>query len=171
MEWRDVNSPLKTNLKMQLSAGKVICTVFWDRNGVMLWDFMGPGETIISDHYIKTLSERVAWTSRLRPEEKTTFLLQLSVTGPQFEDHRTHCQPWLKVLAHELHSLDLVPAVFHLFGPMKNGLRGQHGLHGLWTSESPPLVQVVTNKAYRLFLIAGENAMVMVMTMLKSGVW
>ena len=56
MEWRHVNYPSKKKFKMLLSVCKVMCTVFWDRKGVILLDFLEPGQTIISDRYIPTLS-------------------------------------------------------------------------------------------------------------------
>jgi len=31
-----------------------MCTVFWDRKGVVLLDFLEPGQTSKSDRYIKT---------------------------------------------------------------------------------------------------------------------
>jgi hypothetical protein len=34
------------------SAGKVMFTVFWDRKGVILLDFLERGQTINSDRYI-----------------------------------------------------------------------------------------------------------------------
>jgi len=57
MEWRHVNSPPKKKFKMLPSAGKVMCTVFWDGNGVSLLDFLEPGQTINSDGYIATLTK------------------------------------------------------------------------------------------------------------------
>jgi len=41
MKWRHVESPSKKKFKMLLSVGKVMCTVFWDRKGVILLDFLG----------------------------------------------------------------------------------------------------------------------------------
>jgi len=38
------------------SAAKAVCTVFWDRRGVTLLDFLELGQTINSDHYITMLS-------------------------------------------------------------------------------------------------------------------
>ena len=58
------------------SVGKVMCTVFWDRKGVILLDFLEPGHTINSDCYITTLTKLKARISRDRPEKQTTFLLQ-----------------------------------------------------------------------------------------------
>ena len=55
MEWRHPTSPRSKKLKSQQSAGKVMVTVFWDRFGVILVDFMSKGATINSDVYIDTL--------------------------------------------------------------------------------------------------------------------
>jgi hypothetical protein len=76
MEWRHANSPSKKKLKKQPSAVKVMCTVIWDWKGVILLDFVEPGKTIDSDCYIMTLIKLKAHVSRIRPEKKTTFLLQ-----------------------------------------------------------------------------------------------
>jgi len=58
------------------SVGKVMCTVFWDRKGVILLDFLEPGQTNNSDRYVTTLTKLKARISRVRQEKKTSFLLQ-----------------------------------------------------------------------------------------------
>ena len=128
MEWRHVNSPSKKKFKMPPSAGKVMCTVFWDRKGVILLDFLELGQTINSYRYSATLTKLKARISRVRPAKKTTFL-------PQNDNARPHTSlktvehianlGWT-VLPHPPYSLDLAPSDFHLFGPMKDGLRGQY---------------------------------------------
>ena len=57
MEWRHVNSPSKKKFKTLPSVGKVMCTVFWDRKGVILLDFLEPGQTINCDYYIAMLTK------------------------------------------------------------------------------------------------------------------
>ena len=49
--------PIEEKFKTLPSAGKVMCTVFWDRKGVILLDFLELGQTINSDHYIATLTK------------------------------------------------------------------------------------------------------------------
>ena len=128
MEWRHVNSPSKKKFKTLPSAGKVMCTVFWDRKGVILLDFLEPGQTINSDRYIATLTKLKARISRVRPEKKTTFLLQHDNARPHTSlktvEHIVSLG-WT-VVPHPPYSPDLVPSDFHLFGLMKDGLRGQH---------------------------------------------
>ena len=57
MEWHHPQSPRKKKFKTTPSAGKVMITVFWDVDGVILVNVMARGETINSDTYIKTLQK------------------------------------------------------------------------------------------------------------------
>ena len=56
--------------------------VFWDRKGVILVDFLEPIQAISSDRYIMMSTKLKAWTSRVRPKRKTTFLLQNNNARP-----------------------------------------------------------------------------------------
>ena len=40
MEWQHVTSPSKKKIKMQPSTSKVMCTILWDRKGMILLDFL-----------------------------------------------------------------------------------------------------------------------------------
>ncbi|WP_432652765.1 hypothetical protein [Proteus terrae] len=66
MECQCVNSSLKKKLKTQPSTGKVMCTAFSNRKGVMLLDFLKPGQTTNSDQCIMALTELKAPTYRVR---------------------------------------------------------------------------------------------------------
>ena len=122
MEWRHVNSPSKKNFKTLPSAGKVTCTVFWDRKGVILLDFLQPGQPINSDRYIATLTKLKARISRVRPEKKTIFLCNRITPGPHTSlktvEHIVNLG-WT-VVPHPPCSPDLAPYDFHLLGPMKD---------------------------------------------------
>ena len=111
MECWQVNSPLKKKFEMQSSVVKVMCTVFWDRKGVLLLNFLEPRQTINSDYYIMTLSKLKAWTFRIGPKKKTTFLLQHNNARPHTSlktmEH-TASLDWA-VLSHPLYSPDFLP--------------------------------------------------------------
>jgi hypothetical protein len=51
MQWRYTAFPKTRKFKQMLSARKIMCTVFWDRHGVLLIDFMTQGTTINTDVY------------------------------------------------------------------------------------------------------------------------
>ena len=46
MEWRHTSSPTKTKFKQTTSTRKMVCTMFWDRKGFLLVDFLPKGFTI-----------------------------------------------------------------------------------------------------------------------------
>jgi len=57
MEWRHTSSPTKTKFKQTTSTRKVMCTVFWDRKGVLLVDFLTQGSTINAGVCCNTLQK------------------------------------------------------------------------------------------------------------------
>ena len=75
-----------------------------------------------------TLTKLKAQITRLRPEKKTTFLLQHDNARPHTSlktvEHIVNLG-WT-VVPHPPYSPDLAPSDFHLFGPMKDGLCGKH---------------------------------------------
>jgi len=123
-----VNSPSKKKFKTQPSMGKLICTDFWDRKGVILLDFLEPRQTINSDFYSAVLTKLKALTCRVRLEKKTTFLLQCNNTRPNtglYTVKYTANLGWT-VLPQSLYSPDFVSSDFHLFITIKDRLHGQH---------------------------------------------
>ncbi|KAF6036818.1 hypothetical protein EB796_004868 [Bugula neritina] len=75
MEWRHADSPRKKKFKSQPSAGKVMATVSWDYQGVILIDFMAKGTTINSEAYIETLR-------KLKDQMSTWLTCSFSTTMP-----------------------------------------------------------------------------------------
>jgi histone-lysine N-methyltransferase SETMAR len=134
MEWRHVNSPSKKTFKTLYSAGKVMCTAFWDRKGVILLDFLEPGQTINSDRYIATMTKLKTRISRVKPEKKT-FLLQHDNVRPHTSmktvGHIANIGWTVTVLPHPKYSPDLALSAVYLFGPMKDGLRGNFPSNGV----------------------------------------
>jgi len=66
MEWHHPPSTRKKKFNTTPFAGKVIVTVFWDTDGVILVHVMARGETINSDAYFKTLQKLEKIYRRLR---------------------------------------------------------------------------------------------------------
>ena len=156
MEWWYMNSPSKKKFKMP-TVGKVMCTVFWDP--AFPWT-----RTINSDRYFAMLTKLKASISRARPDKKTSFLLQ-------HNNARTHTSlktlehivnlGWTVIL-HPPYSLDLALSDFCLFGPMKDGLRGQHfpsyaAIVQAVEQWAALLVQIFTSVACRFLFIAGKK--------------
>ena len=128
MQWKHPSSSANKKFKTQASAGKVMLTIFWDVNGPILVRFQEKGQTVTSDRYSvmlvnefkpairskrrRLLSKRVLLIHNARPHAAADTVDRLRALK-------------LEVLEHSPYSPDLAPSDFHLFGPMKEHLRGQ----------------------------------------------
>ncbi|KAJ4444846.1 cGMP-dependent protein kinase, isozyme 1 [Periplaneta americana] len=57
MEWRHTASPRKKKFKQTVSTRKIMCTIFLDRKGVLLIEFLPRDETINRETYCQTLKK------------------------------------------------------------------------------------------------------------------
>ena len=57
MQWKHLDSPPPKKTRVQPSAGKVILTVFWDQDGVVMTDFLAKGTKISGAHHASLLSK------------------------------------------------------------------------------------------------------------------
>ena len=128
------------HVNVQPSVRKLIATVFWDVNYVLLVDFLPPGETIHAVRYCKTLDRLREAVRRKRPGRLTKgVILQHDNATP----HTTNLtKDWLRkydwhVLTYPLHSPDLAPSDYHLFEPLKSHLAGQ------WFHADEDLIETV----------------------------
>ena len=104
-------------------------TVFWDRKGPITVDFKSQGTTVNSENYCELLN---VVKEDIRNKRKG-----LQTRGVVF--HQDNARPhtaartmakieelgW-ELLVHPSYSPDLAPSDFHLFGPLKSHLRGNH---------------------------------------------
>jgi len=76
LHWKHTGSPKRKNFKQTFSTRKIMCTVFWDRQGVLLVEFLPQGTTINSAVYCETLKKlRHAIQNKRRGMLSATILL------------------------------------------------------------------------------------------------
>ncbi|XP_067123351.1 histone-lysine N-methyltransferase SETMAR-like [Centruroides vittatus] len=127
MEWRHTSSPTKVKAKQTISVRKIMATVFWDRKGILLVDFMPRGTTINSDTYCVTLRKlRRAIQNKRRGLLSSGVMLLHDNARP----HSAQTQGLIssfgwEQLDHPPYSPDLAPSDFHLFRYLKEFLGGQ----------------------------------------------
>jgi len=51
MEWRHIGSPRPRKFRVQKSFGKVLASIFWDQDGILLIDYLPKGQTINAEYY------------------------------------------------------------------------------------------------------------------------
>ena len=102
-------------------------TVFWDIYAVILADVMAKSETTNSDTYIITHHKLKHRYRRVRANRNSGNMLILHDKARPHTSLRTQeaiAKFGWTVLPHPPHSPDLTPSDFHLFGPLKDSLRG-----------------------------------------------
>ena len=67
-QWKHATSPSPRKFKVQASAGKVMCTIFWDAEGVLLIDFM-PHKVTVTGFTTVTYFTNCFWQLKRSGEE------------------------------------------------------------------------------------------------------
>lgn len=128
MEWRHSHSPTKVKFKQTISARKIMCTVFWDRKGLLLVDFLPRGETINSERYCGTLQKLRRAIQNKRRGMLSKGIILLHDNARPHAANRTQALirsfGW-EQLDHPPYSPDLAPSDYHLFLHLKQHLGGQ----------------------------------------------
>jgi len=128
LHWKHTGSPKRKNFKQMFSTRKIMCTVFWDRQGVLLLEFLPQGTTINSAVYCETLN-------KLRRVIQNKRRGMLSATILLFHDNaRPYCAAQTQDLITSFlweqmdqppYSPDLAPSDYHLFLHLKKFLGGK----------------------------------------------
>lgn len=126
--WVAAGEPPPLKARVTASVGKVMVTVFWDCEGIILVDYLQQGATINADRYIQSLDLLHKELVKSRPGKlHARILLQHDNARPHTARRTLDAirQKNWEILPHPPYSPDLAPSDFFLFGPMKDSLRGQ----------------------------------------------
>jgi len=55
LEWRHSDSPRPKKFRVQKYAGKVLPSIFWNQDGILLMDYLPKGQTINGEYYLSLL--------------------------------------------------------------------------------------------------------------------
>src|SRR4051812_6312599 len=106
-----------------------MATVFWDKDGILLIEYLQLNQTVNALSYVKTPKKLAASIRRKRPTLQSDQVLLLHDNArPHIADivkQEITKQKWT-VLPHPAYSPDLAPCDLHLFGPLKDSLCGKH---------------------------------------------
>jgi len=127
MEWRHTSLPKKTRFKQTTSTRKIMCTVFWDRKGVLLVDFLPQGSTINASVYCDTFKKL-----HRAIQNKRRGMLSWGVVMIHDNAHPHTAAAMQHLITpfgqeqfdHPPNSPDLAPSDFHLFLCLKSFLAG-----------------------------------------------
>ena len=115
--------------KTQPSAGKVMATVFWDAQGIMMLDFLAKKCTITVAYYANLLDQLRSVIHEKRQSKLSKRILL------QQDNARVHtCKIAMdaierngyELIPHPAYSPDLAPSDYFLFPNLKKDIRGRH---------------------------------------------
>lgn len=128
-QWKHTSSPTPKKARVIPSAGKVMASVFWDSQGVLLIDYLEKGHTVTGLYYSQLLKRLREAIKEKRPGMLTRGVLFHHDNAPAHTSvlaMATIRDCGYELVPHPPYSPDLAPSDFHLFPKMKKALAGRH---------------------------------------------
>jgi len=114
---------------VQKSAGKVLVSIFWDQDGILLIHYLPKGQTINIEYYASLLVLLKDILKEKRRENFIKVVLFLHDNAPAHQPLATQkklAYLGFQFLDHPPYSPDLAPSDYHLFPGLKKQLTGRH---------------------------------------------
>ena len=129
MEWQHKGSPPPKIFRVKKSAGKVLTSIFWDQDSILLIDYLPKGQTINGEYYSFLLVQlKEIWKEKCRGKftEWVLFLHNNALAHWALPTQKKLACLGFQCLDHPPCSPDLAPLDYHLFPGLKKQLRGRH---------------------------------------------
>ena len=128
MAWKRPSSPTPKKFKTQPSAGKIMGSVFWDSQGLIMIEYLEHGATITGNVYadqIKKLRQEIIEKRRGKLAKKVLFHQDNAPAHKSAVAMAAIQDAGFEILDHPPYSPDLAPSDFYLFPRLKEHLRGK----------------------------------------------
>jgi histone-lysine N-methyltransferase SETMAR len=128
MQWKHPTSPPLVKFRRTASAGKVMASVFWDSEGVLMIDYLQKGKTVTGVYYAELIRKLREEIKKKRRGKLAQRVLLHHDNAPAHTSHIAMAaihECGFELLCHPPYSPDLAPSDFHLFRLLKDSLRGQ----------------------------------------------
>jgi len=128
-EWQHSGSPHSNKFRVQKSTGKVLASIFWDQDSILLIDYLPKGHTINAEYYSSLLVQLKDILKEKRRGKVTKGVLFLDGNVPAHRALATQKKLsylGFQCLNHPPYSPDLAPSDYHLFPGLKKQLKGRH---------------------------------------------
>jgi len=120
-------TPPKIKFRVQKSAGKVLASIFWDQDGILLTDYLPKGQIINTEYYLPLLVQFKDILKEKRRGKVTKGVLFLHDKAPAHRalvtNKKLACLAF-QCLYHPPYSPDLAPSDYCLFPGLKKQLKG-----------------------------------------------
>jgi len=128
MQWKHKGSPTPRKFRVQKSAGKIMATLFWDSEGLLLLEFMPDECTITGDSYATTMKNLHDTIEEKRRGKLSRGVLLLHDNAPVHKSWKVEAalrECGFQELNHPPYSPDLAPSDYFLFRHLTRFLRGK----------------------------------------------
>ena len=161
--WKKPGEKTPSRPRIQRSTGKIMMTIFWDNEGILLMDYLSHGDTI-SGRYYASLIDRLR--SAVLEKRRGKFSRGVLLLHDNAAVHKSNvAQATIRrvgfaKLNHPSYSLDIAPSDHYIFSNLKKFLRGKnfHSDNHAITTVEDYLSDIKSEfffKAYRVYVIAG----------------
>jgi len=141
LDWWHSGSPRPKKFRVQKSAGKVLASIFWGQDGILLVDYLPKGQTINVEYYsslLVQLKDILKEKRRGKVTKVVLFLHDSVLTHWVLATQKKLAYLGFQCLDHPPYSLDLAPSDYHLFPGLKKKIErspffvrcGSHCCHG-----------------------------------------
>lgn len=127
-QWKHSGSPTPIKFRSTPSAGKILATIFWDCEGVLMIDYLSHRATITGDYYANLL---VKLREEIKKKRRGKISKRIRLLHDNAAPHRSKValtaikDCGFELLSHPPYSPDLAPSDYFLFPDLKKHLRGQ----------------------------------------------
>lgn len=128
MEWRRPSEPRPKKAKVTQSTKKVMATIFWDYEGILLIDFKERNTTVTGTYYaslLEKLREAIKEKRRGKLSRGVRLLHDNAPVHTAAVAKGAIVKCGFQELSHPPYSPDLAPSDYFLFSKLKSDLRGR----------------------------------------------
>jgi len=114
---------------VQKSAGKVLASIFWDRDVILLIDYLPKGQTINVEYYsplLVQLKDILKEKCCRKVTKGVLFLHDNALTHQALATQKKLAYLGFQCLDYPPYFSDLAPSDYHLFPGLKKQLKGRH---------------------------------------------
>ncbi len=127
--WKRSGEETPTQLRQARSAGKIMMVIFWDKDGVLLTEYLQRGTTINGPYYASIIERLRSVILEKRRGKVNRGVLLLHDNAPVHKSNIVQAairQAGFVELNHPAYSPDIAPSDYHLFSNLKKFLRGRN---------------------------------------------
>lgn len=128
MQWKFKGEKPPRKFKVRLSAGKLMATIFWDVEGILMIDYLPKNTTMNAEYYANLLDQLRKKIKEDRRGKLSKGVLILHDNAPAhtaFKARSSLTKNGFTEINHPPYSPDLAPSDYFLFKNLKKNLRGR----------------------------------------------